>query len=96
MISGLVNKVKDIAGPIKSYLGFSEPEKGPLSDFHTYMPDMIDLMKQGIEGNLSKLKGPMTDLASALIPGQKGMVEQSAIYAKANSNSGMVMLTVLF
>ena len=88
MISGLVNKVKDIAGTIKSYLGFSEPEKGPLSDFHTYMPDMIDLMKEGIEGNLSKLKGPMTDLASALIPGQKGTVEQAAIQGRANSNSG--------
>ncbi len=88
MISGLVNKVKDIAGTIKSYLGFSEPEKGPLSDFHTYMPDMIDLMREGIEGNISKLKGPMTDLASALIPGQKGTIEQSAIYTKANSNSG--------
>ena len=88
MISSLVNKVKDIAGTIKSYLGFSEPEKGPLSDFHTYMPDMIDLMKEGIEGNLSKLKGPMTDLASALIPGQKGTVEQAAIQGRANSNSG--------
>ena len=88
MISSLVNKVKDIAGTIKSYLGFSEPEKGPLSDFHTYMPDMIDLMREGIEGNISKLKEPMTDLASALIPGQKGTIEQSAIYTKANGNSG--------
>jgi hypothetical protein len=52
------------------------------------MPDMIELMRQGIEGNISKLKGPMTDLASALILGQKGTIEQSAIYTKANSNSG--------
>lgn len=88
MISNLVNKVKDIAGTIKSYLGFSEPEKGPLSDFHTYMPDMIDLMTEGIEGNLSKLKGPMSDLASALIPGQVGKVEQNAMVGGANGNSG--------
>ena len=73
MIGGLVDKVKNVASTIKDYLGFSEPEKGPLSDFHTYMPDMIDLMKEGIEGNISKLKGPMSDLASAIIPGQVGV-----------------------
>jgi hypothetical protein len=51
------------------------------------MPDMIDLMKEGIEGNLGKLRGPMSDLASALIPGQTGAIEQSAIPGRANSNS---------
>ena len=40
--------VKGVADKIKSFLGFSEPEDGPLSDFHTYMPDMIDLMASGI------------------------------------------------
>ena len=52
------------------------------------MPDMIDLMKEGIEGNLSKLKGPMSDLASAIIPGQKGTIEQSVIQGRANTGSG--------
>ena len=89
MISSLVNKVKDIAGTIKSYLGFSEPEKGPLSDFHTYMPDMIDLMKEGIEGNLGKLKRPMTDLASALIPGQKGTLTETVAGKQAAGSQGV-------
>ena len=88
MIGGLIDKVKNVASTIKDYLGFSEPEKGPLSDFHTYMPDMIDLMKEGIEGNISKLKGPMSDLASAIIPGQKGTIEQSVIQGRANTGSG--------
>ena len=74
MIGSLVDKVRNVASTIKDYLGFSEPEKGPLSNFHTYMPDMIDLMGKGIEGNLGKLKGPMSDLASAIIPGTKGTV----------------------
>ena len=39
---------------------------------------MIDLMGEGIEGNLGKLKGPMTDLASAIIPGTKGTVDVSS------------------
>ena len=33
--------VKGVADKIKSFLGFSEPEDGPLSDFHTYMPEVM-------------------------------------------------------
>ena len=91
MLSSLGSKIKSAASTIKSYIGFSEPEKGPLSDFHTYMPDMIDLMCKGIEGNLGKLKGPMTDLASAIIPGQSGTV---AIKAGSSNGSGTDMTTV--
>lgn len=48
--------VSGVAEKIKSFLGFSEPEDGPLSDFHTYMPDMIDLMAQGITSGKKKIK----------------------------------------
>ncbi|MBQ3256445.1 MAG: hypothetical protein IJA67_03420 [Oscillospiraceae bacterium] len=51
-------KVRDAAKrlgqKIKDFVGFSEPKKGPLSNFHTYMPDMIDLMVEGIEGNQNR------------------------------------------
>ena len=67
-ISGLVDSVKDIAGTIASFLHFSEPDEGPLSNFHTFMPDMIDLLGKGIKGNLGKLTGPMNELAGMLIP----------------------------
>ena len=42
------NAASGLAGRVKSYIGFSEPEMGPLSDFHTFMPDMLDLMAKGI------------------------------------------------
>ena len=45
------NAVSDFAGGIKRFLGFSEPEEGPLSDFHTYAPDMVKLFAQGIKDN---------------------------------------------
>lgn len=48
--------VKGVADKIKSFLGFSEPEEGPLSDFHTYMPDMMDLMANGITGGKDKIR----------------------------------------
>ncbi len=68
-ISSLVDSVKDVAGTIADFLHFSEPDKGPLSNFHTFMPDMIDLLGKGIEGNLYKLAAPMNELAGMLVPG---------------------------
>ena len=74
-ISGLVDSVKDIAGTIASFLHFSEPDEGPLSNFHTFMPDMIDLLGKGIKDNLGKLTGPMAELAGTLIPAPGGMAQ---------------------
>lgn len=47
----LADAARNAAGTVWSYLHFSEPEKGPLSDFHTYAPDMMKLFAQGIEDN---------------------------------------------
>lgn len=47
----LKQTVSDVAGSIADFLGFSEPDKGPLSNFHTYAPDMMDLFAQGIKDN---------------------------------------------
>ena len=58
--------VKGVADKIKSFLGFSEPEDGPLSDFHTYMPDMIDLMAQGIQAGKEKVKDAIGELAQGM------------------------------
>ena len=52
-VSGGIGRVRDavinIADEVRAYLGFSEPERGPLSNFHTYMPDMFDLLTEGVE-----------------------------------------------
>ncbi len=72
-ITGAVGKVgeavKGVADKIKSFLGFSEPEDGPLSDFHTYMPDMIDLMTQGIQAGKDKVKDAIGNLAQGMSVG---------------------------
>lgn len=48
----LKSTVTDLASTIKSLLGFSEPEAGPLSKFHTFAPDMMELFAKGIRENL--------------------------------------------
>lgn len=47
----LKNGIKSIGQGIKNLLGFSEPKEGPLSDFHTYAPDMMKLFAKGIKDN---------------------------------------------
>lgn len=54
-IQNLKDTVSSVAQAIKDFLGFSEPEKGPLSNFHTYAPDMMNLFIQGIRDNEKKL-----------------------------------------
>jgi len=44
----LVGNLKIIAQRIKDFIGFSEPDEGPLSDFHTYGPDMMKLYAESI------------------------------------------------
>lgn len=44
----LKDTVCDVASSVKDFLGFSEPDKGPLSNFHTFAPDMMDLFAKGI------------------------------------------------
>ncbi len=51
MIDKPIEAVKSLAGRIRSFLGFSEPDEGPLSDFHTFAPDMMKLFAQGIRDN---------------------------------------------
>lgn len=59
-ISKPIDAVRGLAGRIKSFLGFSEPEEGPLSNFHTYAPDMMQLFAKGIKDN----EGVITDAIS--------------------------------
>lgn len=54
-LSWLWDGVKGIAQGIANFLGFSEPKEGPLSNFHTFAPDMMELFMKGINDNKDKL-----------------------------------------
>ena len=55
-ISEVISAVSSVASKVKNYIGFSEPEEGPLSNFHTYAPDMMKLFSQGITDNIGLVK----------------------------------------
>jgi len=62
-IDWIADAAGSIAQEIKDFIGFSEPEEGPLSNFHTYMPDMIDLMTTGIRAGRKKVREAMSELS---------------------------------
>lgn len=51
MWNNLTTTLSNFAQTIRNFLGFSEPKLGPLSNFHTYAPDMMELFAKGIRDN---------------------------------------------
>ena len=69
----LAEAASGVAGTIADFLHFSEPDKGPLKDFHTFAPDMIKLFAQGMEQTIPALEKASADVASSLVPGSGAM-----------------------
>lgn len=73
-VKSAVNKVASL---VKDNLGFSEPKEGPLSDFHTYAPDMMELFAKGIRDNENLIS---TQIQSSFdIKGQISRQTQDAV-----------------
>ena len=68
-IGTVIAAAQAIANAVKSYLHFSEPDVGPLSDFHTYAPDMIKLWCSGIYSNLDKVESSSNAMADSVYDG---------------------------
>lgn len=62
-VSNIGSAMSNFAETVASYIHFSEPDIGPLANFHTFAPDMIDLFAQGIEDNLPTLGLAMNDMS---------------------------------
>lgn len=52
---------KGVAEKVSSFLHFSEPDEGPLSNFHTFAPDMMDLFIKGVKDNTRKLQTQVSE-----------------------------------
>ena len=52
----LIDALSSVASAVASFIGFSEPDVGPLSNFHTFAPDMMDLFAKGVKENEGMLR----------------------------------------
>jgi TP901 family phage tail tape measure protein len=86
-ISAVGNAVKDIGNKIKSFLHFSVPDEGPLTDYESWMPDFMEGLAKGIENSKNKVTSAIKGLSSdislgmtlnpALSAGSKGTISSS-------------------
>lgn len=95
MIGGIVDAVSGIADTIFGWLHFSRPDKGPLRQYETWMPDMMSGMAKGIEENSWMLEDALNAATSHLgvsasINGGAGKtVNMGGINITINASEGM-------
>ena len=86
----LYSTAASIASIVRSYIGFSEPELGPLSNFHTFAPDMMKLFAEGIYENRDLVADAMDSVAGiAASEVERGFDLDAAGRSTAYNRAGM-------
>lgn len=95
-ISSQINNVRNaavgIARAVQTYLHFSEPDAGPLSDFNSWMPDMMSQMAQGINDNIYMVESAMQNLTGSMannLTGGNGQGMNVTINVSGNNMDAM-------
>lgn len=78
--SALVSTVQEMAQTVKDYVGFSEPDKGPLSDFHTYGGDMVDNFTTSMIAAFPELESGLNSMGE-LIKGDISDIDVSTVFS---------------
>ena len=66
-IGNVVSAVSDVADKIRSFLHFSVPDEGPLTDYEGWMPDFMKGLAKGIEKGRGMVKEAVSGVASDLM-----------------------------
>ena len=72
-ISGLIDKIKGIGSKIRSFLHFSRPDEGPLRDYETWMPDMMQGLSRTLVASEDILLKPINQLAGKMASAIQGV-----------------------
>lgn len=86
MIGSVVNAVSGVADKIKSFLHFSVPDEGSLTDYETWMPDFMQGLATGIDKNKDKVTNAIKGLSAGMSIGVKASVSGSATNTTASNN----------
>lgn len=101
MIQGLIDGIKSMIGKvgdavgnvakkIKNFLHFSRPDIGPLRDYETYMPDMIEGMTKSLEEASPELINQVRSLASDISTAMTPSGDLSGLNSGFNNYNSMV------
>lgn len=76
-IGNVTSAVSDVAGKIRSFLHFSVPDEGPLTEYESWMPDFMEGLAKGIEKSKSVVTNAITGLSKDMTLNANAMVENS-------------------
>lgn len=90
MIMGIVNGIKScigavgdavssVANKIKSFLHFSVPDEGPLTDYESWMPDFMKGLAKGIEDSKGMVAKAMDGVAADMILNPSAAVQEISV-----------------
>lgn len=66
-IGAVADAASSVASKIRSFLHFSVPDEGPLTDYESWMPDFMRGLAKGIEKSRSMIQNAVKDVASDMI-----------------------------
>ena len=66
-IGNVVSAVSDVADKIRSFLHFSVPDEGPLTDYESWMPDFLGGLAKGIEKSRGLVEKAVRNVASDMV-----------------------------
>ena len=93
-IGAVGDAAKSVADKIKSFLHFSVPDEGPLTDYETWMPDFMGGLAKGIEKSRGMIQKAVSGVSSDMVINPKVGEMENGVSAQGNmqaeSVSGMV------
>ena len=73
IVNGIRSKINDVASAvtsvadtIRSFLHFSVPDEGPLTDFESWMPDFMSGLAKGIQKNKKLITNAISGVAESM------------------------------
>lgn len=90
-IKGAIGKVTDavkgVADKIKSFLHFSVPDEGPLTDYQSWMPDFMGGLADGISASEDTVLDKVKGVASGIKTLMQGATASAATAASSQVNN---------
>lgn len=66
-IGAVADAASSVASKIRSFLHFSVPDEGPLTDYESWMPDFMDGLAKGIEKSRGMIQKAVKDVSADMI-----------------------------
>lgn len=86
-IGAVGDAVKSVADKIKSFLHFSVPDEGPLTDYESWMPDFMGGLAKGIEKSKGLVAKAVEGVSNDMIINPKVDPASAAINASTEASS---------